>query len=109
MHSTLVFSRREHCGLCGRFQRLRRDLANKAIPSPAQSFNKARFLWAVVERATDFPYRSIQALIEIDEYIGRPKLRLYLLPRDYEIGRLQQIRQSAKGTLFPGDPVSVFP
>src|SRR5260370_6758233 len=76
MHSTLGFNRREHCGLCGRFQRLRRDLANKAIPSPAQSFNKARFLWAVVERATDLPYRSIQALIEIDEYIGRPKLRL---------------------------------
>jgi hypothetical protein len=76
------------------------DGSDKAITLFRDGFDVERLLGRATQGLAELHDSRIQAVIEVDEGIGRPEMLAQLLARDHLPGVLQQQEQNAR-RLFP--------
>src|SRR6266849_11037518 len=84
------------------------DRCEEAIATARQGFHESRIFRRITQRLPQLIYCLIQAMIEIDERVGRPKLAAQFLPSNYLAGLLQQHRQNLKRLLLKLDLYALF-
>lgn len=80
------------------------DWADKAISSPVQGLDKPGVVGIISQRLTQLLYRGVQAQVEIDERVLRPKALPQFFPSDDLIGAFQQHDQNLKRLVRELDP-----
>ena len=66
------------------------DSRDEAVPSTGSGFYEPRDLGRIAQRVTQTLHRRVQAVLEVDERIRRPKPLAQLFARDQFAGALQQ-------------------
>src|ERR1700730_343951 len=84
--------------------RLTLDWRNEPVPTTMKRFNKPWIVGLVAERLAQLLYRAIQAVIEVNECVGRPKSLTQFFPVYDLSGTLQQDHQYLKGLFLQPDP-----
>jgi len=85
-----------------------RDGCDKPVSAPRQCLDKPGIVGGVAQRLAQFVDRRVQAVIKIDESIGRPDRRAQLFPGYYLAGMLQQQREHMEGLLLKLDPYALL-
>jgi hypothetical protein len=75
-------------------------LAYESVTSPGDGLDKARLFGVVLKEAADFPDRSIDCVIGIEEDVLAPKLFNDLFPRHQLAPPLHQQAQDLHGDSF---------
>src|SRR5208337_5555704 len=81
---------------------------DEAISAAGQGFDEARARCGVAQRIANFVYRGVEAVIEVDEGVGRPNLCAQLVPRHDLAGILQQGAEDLKRLFLKSDTGAVL-
>lgn len=74
------------------------------VASPGDGLHVARGFGVVVQGLAHLPDRDAEAVVELDEGVGRPELPLQLVPSDDLARPLHEQQEEAKGQVLQPDP-----
>jgi len=85
------------------------DLGDEAISAAGECLDILGVFGRVAESIAELVYGGIQAMIEVNEGVARPKLGPKFLARDQLPGTLNQDRKNLKWLPYKFEPCSMLP
>src|SRR5208282_3554847 len=84
------------------------DRRDETVSAAGQGLDESRARCGIAERLAYLVYRGIQAVIEIDEGVGRPDFFAQVVAGDNLTGILQQGSEDLKGLFLKPDASAVL-
>ena len=82
--------------------------SDKAVAAAGQRFYKTRARCGIAQCLANLVDRSIQAVVEIDERVGRPDFLPQIVAGDDLSGMLQQSRENLEGLFLEPDAGAIL-